>query len=872
MNGNSIHRKLGRLALPLIATALLAGCGSDSQTQALEHMERGQTYAEQGQFRAAIIEMRNAIETHPDSVEPALQLAGIMLDVGTPASAANHLEPWLERERERVTLPLAQAYIGVGKHVSAREVLEGYQAQDASEQSEIYRIQAEAARLRNQVDTSVEYFEAALEQNPGNARALAGLNRVRIENDQLDGLRERTEAWLNEHGANPDVLLTLSQKAYQENRLELASDQLVEALDAVPSADIFLPIRREILSALSRTLTEMGRADEAMIYNRILAENTNEGHRETLERAVEAIGEGDLATARTTLEELMRVNPDSQMVGLLLGAVNLQDGDLEAGESLLSEHLDPEIAATPFIQMAAMAQVDSGKRDQALQSLDRALLARPSDVNLLAMHGVIALADPATSSAGLSSLNKALELDNSQVRLRMALAQYHMGNEEQEQALGHLRAAFDRAPNDWAVTEYYLTTLFQLERDSEASDVRNHLVSDFPDHPNANYLVARHDFRSGDQSDGLQRMNQVVSDNEDWTQARLSLAQMYADSGNEQQALEHYILAAAQMPDQIGPLEAAGRLYAIEHTPDEVIDWLLNVRENQSELGPITVALAAQIRLQQGQIQAAQELLQLERNSNNRFTRSVRARQKTALARQAAGQESWEEARTALAEAISIEPENPSHQFLLARIITAEGDSARAIAQLDDLESDYGPRPDYGLTRATVLAVSEDLTTAYQYLEEHWQTHRRPEVMPELVNLARQTNNDTAALIDDWLEVDPQNGNAWRLLGDHYLSTEDYEESRQAYRNAIEHQPENVIALNNLAWLLHDVDVEESVELASRAAELAPENPAVLDTYGWALHLSGDHERARETLMYAHELDPDNADIRENLATVESHR
>ena len=88
------------------------------------------------------------------------------------------------------------------------------------------------------------------------------------------------------------------------------------------------------------------------------------------------------------------------------------------------------------------------------------------------------------------------------------------------------------------------------------------------------------------------------------------------------------------------------------------------------------------------------------------------------------------------------------------------------------------------------------------------------------------------------------------------------------YEQVISRQPNNIAALNNLAWLLREENPTRAIEMAGRARDLAPDNAAVLDTYGWILHLTGNHAEAKEVIERALALAPDNAEIRSHLETV----
>ncbi|MGD2082752.1 MAG: tetratricopeptide repeat protein, partial [Chromatiales bacterium] len=88
-------------------------------------------------------------------------------------------------------------------------------------------------------------------------------------------------------------------------------------------------------------------------------------------------------------------------------------------------------------------------------------------------------------------------------------------------------------------------------------------------------------------------------------------------------------------------------------------------------------------------------------------------------------------------------------------------------------------------------------------------------------------------------------------------------------REVLARDPDNVPALNNLAWLLSARSPDEARGYAERAAELAPESPAVMDTLGLVLLRQGDEgelDRARRLLIAAAAEMPDSPEVRFHLA------
>jgi tetratricopeptide (TPR) repeat protein len=73
-----------------------------------------------------------------------------------------------------------------------------------------------------------------------------------------------------------------------------------------------------------------------------------------------------------------------------------------------------------------------------------------------------------------------------------------------------------------------------------------------------------------------------------------------------------------------------------------------------------------------------------------------------------------------------------------------------------------------------------------------------------------------------------------------------FSEAIERYRKILELSPDNVIALNDLAYLLSESgnQTDEALKYAERAGELAPDNAAVSDTLGWLYYRKGLYKMA----------------------------
>jgi len=854
----------------LLALTLITACNNQPETsKASSHITRAETYAGQGQFRSALIEVKNAIQMEPENVDHVIRLANLYLKIGASKAAADLLEPWLDDHKEAVALTLARAYVNQGKHLSATETLALQTPDSPAEQLDASLIRAEALRESGESAEAIALFHNLNESNTSNVEAIQGLLKAQL------GLGQDTEAvntandWLATNEPAPEVLYWKGVAQYQLNQLEQASATLTDAVGVVPTSDVFLPIRSDVLTALTRVLTEQGKITEAQIYSRILAENQNTGAREQAEAAIAALNEGNIDEAKAILRDTLKLNPENEQVALMLGAISASTGELDEGVQLLTENLDPETTPTQFIRAATMAQVDAGAREDALKTLERAIKARPNDNELLAMHGIVALSLPEHQEAGVTSLSKAIANEPDRVRLRLALARYHIDNNQPEQALGQLRMAFTSDPTEWDTTATYLNLLIQQGQTTEAEEIRDSLLNGYGEDPYAVLLASMTDTQLGNIDTAKKRLETLVKESPQLQAPKVALAMIYAQAGQNDEAVRTLVDAARITPDLIQPLQQAGQIYAQGHSVQEVEQWLGKVAQENPELKMNADALAVLIKIRQGDLMEARSLLDEWKTSESVTIRRATGQLLRAEAQVAANSADYAKARAKAAEAIALEPENLGYALLPVGLYQMEGKLDEAVSALDAVEESFGNESAVVLSRATLLRQQEGNDSAYDYLLKQWQISRDTGLMPSLIGLAKTEAPETVnELTNNWLQAEPDSVAAHMARADWLLTNKQEIVAANHYEQVIARQPDNIAALNNLAWVLREDNPTRALELASRASALAPDSPDVLDTYGWILHLSGKHSEAREVIERALSLAPDNAEIQAHLETV----
>ena len=98
------------------------------------------------------------------------------------------------------------------------------------------------------------------------------------------------------------------------------------------------------------------------------------------------------------------------------------------------------------------------------------------------------------------------------------------------------------------------------------------------------------------------------------------------------------------------------------------------------------------------------------------------------------------------------------------------------------------------------------------------------------------------------------------------MRARNYKAAAARYQELIAQEPNNVVALNNLAWVSGEIGDPKAISYAERGVSLSPNSAATLDTLGVLLMKKGETAKGLEHLSNAARLAPDRYDIRLNYA------
>jgi tetratricopeptide (TPR) repeat protein len=100
--------------------------------------------------------------------------------------------------------------------------------------------------------------------------------------------------------------------------------------------------------------------------------------------------------------------------------------------------------------------------------------------------------------------------------------------------------------------------------------------------------------------------------------------------------------------------------------------------------------------------------------------------------------------------------------------------------------------------------------------------------------------DDADARIKSVLSAEPNNMDAHLWFGNVQMMKGNFDAAIEQFRRVTEIDPDNPLALNNMAFLLnYRKQSEEALKYAQKAMELSPNDPDIADTLGWILYEKG---------------------------------
>lgn len=691
-----------------------------------------------------------------------------------------------------------------------------------------------------------------------------------------------------------EARLIIGRCAMREGKFSEAEAQFAQVLDLAPESI-------ESIQSLARLALVRGDIAKASQYaDKALALGDNSPDIMVL-RAGILMQESKYADAAALFEQALQAGPNNEeaIVGLASALVNT--GAKDKARELLESSLEKLSASREAAAMLLDMTIEEGdlKKSAALLAsfqergmADEAMAMRLAD---------LALADNAIDLY-VEILSKRLETNPDSLEARIRLADLETSRGRFDQALDILEAA--RIHTD-TVTLARASVLARAGRMEEAMVVLNTLIADGKDSEviaKARIGLAEVFMQRDLPTEAIHELDMVIAGSPGNSRARLMRGRVNFLQQRYLEAAKDFKIAAEADHNDYGATLALADAQNAAGNPDVAEDTITSLIARDPLIPQAYTALASLYLVTQNP-DAALMALAIGKTAipDDTTIPIAEAEILTKLKR-------FEKAEKLLGDLIK-SGKNVNHMRLrLAAVHGAAGDHEKAAKQFMLILEDDPDANAAAEGRVKALIAAKKDKEALAFAEQRLKERPNDPIAAMLAGEAAITLENTAkaeAALRKAVELAPQWEAPLATLVQMYTTTGQHEaaislcreviakapdasgpnvllamlldqqgrypEAEREYRNALIKDQDNILAANNLAFLLtrHKPDslrLREAEKLARHAAN--SNSPASFDTLGWVLHLMGRHSEAESNIRKAHETFADNPVINYHLAAV----
>ena len=868
----TLHTRIKGLLL--VSAIGLSACGeSSTDMNADRHLERAAAYETQGQYKAAIIEYKNALKKSNGESASYTAYANMLNDLGQYQPALSLLEQYQGESDLPLALARIDSLLGMGKHRSAKERIAELDSLPAHREQLLL---AKIASAEGRKDEALRLFGKLLDHAEVGDAARLGTSALKAQ----EGDFEQAESLLtpipetSEYYARAQLLLAGINIA--RNRMEGAENVLTELLSKLPNTDIMQPERASALERLSYVLTRLGRSNEAYIYTKTLSE-AFPGVTEVNEQyssAVEQFKAGDLDAARSLLTGITEKYPNYDKATQLLGIVTYLQGDTEVASDLLSSSVDPEVADPLAKHIYAASRLKLNDPKKVLEILEPDIGAS-TVAQTWVLYGLAAISDGQLNK-GESALMKAAELAPDDVRVRLSLASfYRTTRENKRKEWMHLEDALELAPTDRQVLQDVVAYQLRNKGEAAAADFIDAQVKQHPD-AFAPQLIAGYYHASQNRiSKALSyfdRASRIKTKGDDYLNAMFARGKAELSLDRFDDALRTFNELAKEYPNSEQAYRGLYTAHLRLDGPDAAREKLESLAKRNAVIAPYAVLVQTSLsntdlKTARSYYKRAQDL-----DEDAEVLKRLSASIKYMDAVVALQQGDLDQSRAHIAGLLNEQPDNLRLLSFLVDIEVRAGalkEAKKVVAQIERLHPKH---PLVAVLKGDIAAAGKDFEGAQGYYQKAWNENPSDLSGQKLHSIlfAQRRETEQARHLQEWLTKLPNSVPGLLYQSMQHQQRGQRQRAAEGYERLLKLAPNHVSALNNLGWLYFEQGDERSLPLLERAVQLAPEAPAVLDSYGWVLFKQGEKQKGLEYLRKASKLDPENAEIAAHVEEAEA--
>jgi putative PEP-CTERM system TPR-repeat lipoprotein len=877
------------LAASLTVVFLLGGvtgCSKTTDTQAL--VSEAKAYQKKGETKAAIIQLKNALQQNPEDRDARLLLGQIYSQTGDAPSAEKELRKALSlgASPAEVMPTLARTLL---QQRQFQKVLDEVKLVDgAKPDADLLSVRGSAYLGLGKIKEAKESFALALTADPAFPDALIGSARQALADGNVPAATLFAEQAVDKNPTNVDVWLFKGDLMRMQRKPDDALLAYANVIKLQPT---------NIAPYVSRALVYADKGNFEAANAELVAARKQDPKalQITYTQALLESGQGKHAAALESVQQVLRVAPDHMPSILLAGATQYALGATQQAEQHLKRYLERAPGNKYASKLLVATLLKNGDTTRALKVLTPMLPDGEKDPQLLALAGeayllerdykksteyfqkASAIAPNAAivrtglgmskigqgdNASGIAELELATTLDPKPAMPGLLVVMTHLRQGEYDKALAAIAKVEKTQPNN-ALLQNLKGGAYAGKKDFAAARASfEKALSIQPDFFAAVSSLAIMDVQENKPDVAKKRLETFLEANKTDVRPIQVLANLALSQGRKEEAVTWMQKASADKPDDLKLALSLTGLY-------------LQVGEKEKAL-----ALAQKLQTANPASPEALEYLAQAQFLSKDFPSALENYKKLALmvptspvvpfrtAMVLTAMQNQAAAADTLKAALAIKPDYLEAQLALADLELRRGNQAQVLDIAKAVQK-QAPKNAIGFVlEGDVMMLQKKPELAYKAYERAFAISKTGALVVKQSDALAQSGKagQGRALVSTWLKDHPNDQSVRLYLGTAQLAGNEGKAAIEQYLEVLKTNPKNVAALNNLALAYQQEKDPRALEYAEKAYALAADNPAVLDTLGWLLVSQDNLVRGLPLLEKAALASPALFDVRYHFA------
>ncbi|WP_295755112.1 XrtA/PEP-CTERM system TPR-repeat protein PrsT [Undibacterium sp.] len=871
-NSNKKYSSIALLTSTLILALSLSACNKAQSTD--KFLADAKQYQQKGDNKAAIIQLKNALQQDANNKDARFLLGSIYLETGDALSAEKELQKAVSLGVSPATAlqGLSKAKLMLGK---AQQVLDDT-AQDPRAKTDpaFMSLRGNAYMALGKKPEMKDAFEQVLKIDPNYPDALIGLASLAISEGDMDGAHKYADIAVSKNPKNSRVLMFKANLLRAQSKFPEALTAFDDAAKAETENGAAFVAKAEIEIGLKKfeeaqkdisAAKKIGGNAVLVFYTQALLDFSQEKYTaawESLQQVQKLAPDylpglllsgsvqmamGSYPQAERFLRKYLEKNPNNLYAQKLLISSVMKGGDSKAALALIEPLLLTNKQDSQLFALAGESYMQQKNFNKATESFEKASALAPKSVEYHTALGLSKLSMGDNGSA-IAELEKAKELDAKSSNAGVLLIMTHMRMKETDKALAAANAAEKEQAGNPVIQNLkgaiYLEKKDPVKARASFEKALTLQENYFPSVLN----LARMDYQDKKPEAARKRLETVLEKDKKNLQVIVALANLAITEKKEAEAKKWLVLGTTEHPDNPGIVQMQTQYLMSLGEKDKALD-LAKKAQASHPTEPDFMELLAMTKLGVGDKTGALDSYQrlaamLPGSAANQY--------KVAGAHM--GLNDSAAAIDALKKTLGIDPHYFEAQLALGSLLAKKGNLDEVLTLSRQIQKDHDKSPAGFIMEGDVLMQQKKAAAALAAYEKAYKLNQNGNLIVKLhgAMLVDGKAKDAELRINKWLKEHPADNETRMYLANYNMPKQ---KSKLAYIEQLQlilkTAPESVMVLNNLAWAYGEEKDPRALEYAEKANKLAENTPVVMDTLGWILVEKGDLARGLPLLEKA---------------------